>query len=177
MGLLEILKEQAAFGFTGRINILLRSTGQVVGVVFQKEGYIVSAKMNELTGMNSLHRMVYSDVEQNDFKIIVEPEFIDSELETMKITFEELRDSVQKGFRVYQDSKKLKPPMNLNLIINPEIIVDKTVLTPDEYDVLLLITEWSKVSEIYSKSNLMEYQITNALVSLRKKKALKVFQN
>lgn len=177
MGLLEILKEQAAFGFTGRVNVLLKSTGQIVGVVFQKDGYIVGAQMKELSGINSLHRMIYTDVEQNDFKIVVEPEFVDQEFETMKITYEELRDGVQQGFREYQESKKLKPPMHLKLVINPEIVVDKTILSSDEYDVLLLVTEWNKVSDIYSKSILMEYQITNALVSLRKKKALKVFQN
>ena len=74
-------------------------------------------------------------------------------------------------------AKKLKPAMNLRLVIDPEVIVSHDEITPEEFDILSVLSEWCVVSDVYKYSKLMEFEVTNALVSLRKKRAIKVFQN
>jgi hypothetical protein len=178
MGLLEILNEQSAFGFTGKINVLVKSNGQLFGVVYQNDGTIVDAQSQSLEGLRALYKMIFTDVESQDFlKFIVEPEILKSENFQLEISLDELKSEASKKFQEYIAAKKLRPPDNVKLVIDPEIIVDANQVSPEEYDVLSLLTEWSKVSDVYKYSNLLEYEITNALVSLRRKKAIRVFQN
>jgi hypothetical protein len=178
MALLEILKDQSAFGFTGKINALLKSNGQFFGVVYQSEGYIVDAKVQNISGKKGLLNLIFIDVEKDDYlKFVVEPEVLNHENFTMKLSFEELKKDAEKKFAHYLSSKKLKPPGNLKLLIDPEIIVNNDQITPEEFDVLALLSEWCLVSDIYKYSKLMDYEVTDALVTLRKKKAIKVFQN
>ena len=178
MGLLEILNEQSAFGFTGRINVLVKSNGQLFGVIYQNEGTIVDAESQSLNGLRALYKMIFTDVESQDFlKFIVEPEILKSENLQLNISLDELKSDASKKFQEYIAAKKLRPPANLKLVIDPEIIVNTNQVSPEEYDILSLLTEWSKVSDIYKYSNLLEYEITNALVALRRKKAIRVFQN
>lgn len=176
--LIEVLKEQASFGFTGKVNVLSKENGQFLGVIYQQEGMIVGAHVKELKGKKALLKMIFDDVESNEnFKFIVEPELLSPENITLKISFEEIRKEAQGHFQEYLSAKKLRPAPHLKLVIDPEIIVSVDDITPQEFDVLSVITEWCNVSDIYKYSKLMDFEITHALVSLRKKRAIKVFQN
>ncbi len=176
--LIEILKEQASFGFTGKINLLSKDNGQFLGVIYQQEGILVGAQIKELVGKKALLRMIFDDVESNqNFKFIVEPEVLPPEVLTMKTSFEEIKLLAQKHFQDYVSAKKLRPANHLKLVIDPEVIVSKDDITPAEFDVLAVISEWCNVSDIYKYSKLMDFEVTQALVSLRKKRAIKVFQN
>lgn len=176
--LIEVLKEQASFGFTGKINLLSQENGQFLGVIYQHEGLIVGAQIKELKGKKALLKMIFDDVESNqNFKFIVEPEVLSPEVLTMKIAFEEIKLEAQKHFQEYISAKKLRPAAHLKLVIDPEVIVSKDDITPQEFDVLSVISEWCNVSDIYKYSKLMDFEVTHALVSLRKKRAIKVFQN
>ena len=122
--------------------------------------------------------MIFLDVETNDYlKFVVEPEILKEENFKIKLTYDELKSEAQKSFQEYLNAKKLKPPASLKLVIDPEIIVNNHQLSPEEYDVLSVLTEWCQVNDVYKYSKLLEFEVTNALVSLRKKKAIKVFQN
>lgn len=176
--LIEVLKEQASFGFTGKVNLLSKENGQFLGVIYQQEGLIVGAQIRDLKGKKALLKMIFDDVESNEnFKFIVEPEVLSDEIFSMKISFEEIKLEAQKHFQEYVAAKKLRPAPHLKLVIDPEIIVSKDDLSPQEFDVLAVISEWCKVSDIYKYSKLMDFEVTQALVSLRKKRAIKVFQN
>ena len=176
--LMEVLKEQAAFGFTGKVNLLLASSGQFQGVVYQHEGLIIGATYGQLKGKKALYKMVFDDVETSShFKFIVEPELIGAELFSMKISFDEVKSEAQSIYQKYLKAKKLKPALSLKLLIDPEIIVNSTEITSDEFDILSVLAEWCTVADVYKYSKLMEFEVTNALVGLRKKRAIKVFQN
>ncbi len=176
--LIEVLKEQASFGFTGKVNILSKENGQFLGVIYQQEGMIVGAQVKELKGKKALLKMIFDDVESNEFfKFVVEPEVISPEFMSVKISFEEIKDEAQTHFQEYISAKKFRPSPNLKLVIDPEVIVSKEDITSQEFDVLCVISEWCKVSDIYKYSKLMDFEVTHALVSLRKKRAIKVFQN
>lgn len=176
--LIEVLKDQAAFGFTGKINILSRDNNQFLGVIYQQEGLIVGAHVKDIKGKKALLKMIFDDVESNEnFKFIVEPELLSPEVLTMKISFEDIKKEAQTFFQEYVNAKKLKPALHLKLVIDPEIIVSKDDITPEEFDLLMTLSEWCKVSDVYKYSKLMDFEVTRALVSLRKKRAIKVFQN
>ncbi len=176
--LMEILKEQAAFGFTGKINLLLNTNGQFQGVIYQHEGFIVDASYMGFSGKNALFKMIFEDVETSDFfKFIVEPELIYEQHFSIKMNFDEVKREAQALYQKFIIAKKLKPSLDLRLVINPEIITNDEEITLSEFDVLSTLAEWCKVADIYRFSKLMEFEVTNALVSLRKKRAIKVFQN
>ncbi len=176
--LLEVLKEQASFGFTGKVNLLLLNSGQFYGVVYLKDGFVVGANVGNLKGKNALYKMIFEDVDsQVNCKFVVEPEVISEINCSMKINFDQIKNEAQNMFQKYIQAKKLKPAPELRLVIDPEVIVNHEMITADEFDVLTILTEWCKVSDIYKYSKLMEFEVTNALVSLRKKRAIKVFQN
>ncbi len=178
INLIEVLKEQASFGFTGKINILLKENSQFLGVIYQEAGLIVGASAKDLKGRKALLKLIFDDVESHDiYKFIVEPELIASEFSYMKVSIDEIKKEAQVHFQEYINAKKLRPDPHLKLVINPEIIESEVELTPREFDVLGVITEWCKVSDIYKYSQLMDFEITNTLISLRKKRAIKVFQN
>lgn len=178
MSILEILNDQSAFGFTGKINILVKSNGQLYGTIYQEEGFIIDAATSGMTGVKALLRMIFIDVDQSDFlKYIVEPEVLGDEHRRMKMTYENLKKDAEKHFQSYLAAKKLRPPSHLKLVIDPEIIVDHSQISPEEFDVLTLLSEWCLVSDIYKYSKLLEYEVTNALVTLRRKKAIRVFAN
>ena len=58
MDLIETLKEQAAFGFTGKINVLLGEKRQYIGAIYQKDGHIVHADYEGHHGKKSLFNAV-----------------------------------------------------------------------------------------------------------------------
>jgi hypothetical protein len=176
--LMEVLKEQAAFGFTGKINLLLNTNGQFQGVVYQHEGLIVGANYNNIKGKNALFKMIFEDVESTEyFKFIVEPELISQDHMTLKLSFNEIKREAQAQYQKFVSSKKLKPSLDLRLVIDPQIIVNLEEITAEEFDVLSVLAEWCTVGDIYKYSRLMEYEVTTALVSLRKKRAIRVFQS
>jgi hypothetical protein len=176
--LMEVLKDQSAFGFTGKVNLLLASNGQFQGVVYQHEGAMIGALYGQLKGKKALYKMIFEDVETSEnFKFIVEPELIAPELFTMNMSFDAVKLEAQAIYQKYVQAKKLKPSLSLRLVVDPEIIVNLEEITSDEFDILSVLAEWCTVADIYKYSKLMEFEVTNALVSLRKKRAIKVFQN
>lgn len=174
--LMDVLKEQASFAFTGKVNVLLQSTGQFLGVIYQSEGVIVGAQFLQYVEKKALFKMIFEDVDShNKYKFVVEPEVISEDKHTFKLHFEDLKKEAEAYYSRYQASTKLRPAPNLKLVIAPEIIVNNLALSPNEYDVLSILAEWCTVSDIYKYSKLMEFEVTDALVSLRKKRAIKVF--
>jgi hypothetical protein len=178
MALLEILKDQSAFGFTGKINLLAKTNGQFQAAIYQSDGQVVDAEFQKLKGKKALYHIIYLDVEGVDqFQYVVEPEIISANHFVTQLSYENLKLEAEAIFQKYIDAKKLRPPGNLKLIIDPEIVVNNDRLSKEEFQVLLTISDWSKVSDIYINCTLLEYEVTDALVSLRRKKAIKVFQS
>ena len=176
--LMDVLKEQAAFGFTGKVNLLLVSNGQFQGVVYQCEGVIVGAQHGQLKGKKALYKMIFEDVDSTEyFKFIVEPEIVNPDLFAIHMSYDEVKNEAQTIYQQYVSAKKLKPMADLRLVIDPEIIVNLMEITSDEFDILSVLAECCTVEDVYKYSKLMEFEVTNALVSLRKKRAIKVFQN
>lgn len=174
-GILPILDEQSTFGFTGRINVLLKENNQHIGVVWQKNGDLVHAEYHGIKGKRALFNLVFDDIDKRkDLKFIVEPELIPNEALNFHYTYSEFHKKMEMRFKQYKEFKKYRPPDNLNLYVNAKFMEDihGYSIGPEEFDVLCLVIDYSKVLDIFKNSMLYDYQITRALVSLRRKNAL-----
>ena len=77
MGLIEVIEEQTVFGFTGKINILLKEDKRMLGSIFLLEGKVVNAYHDKNYGMNALNFFVFEDFQKNNyFDFVVEPEIV-----------------------------------------------------------------------------------------------------
>ena len=134
MSLLAILNEQAAFGFSGRINILLKDNDQLFGVIYQYEGKMVGATAGKQKGKKSLFYLIFQEVDSIDkFKLIVEPEIIGPAHFMFELSIDEVKSIASIQFPEFLRAKKLRPPPHLKLLINPEIICSETEITPEEF--------------------------------------------
>ena len=182
MALIKILKEQETFGFTGRINILDKKSGQFLGVIMQEEGVIVSARYHQEKGKKALYRLTIDDLQQEQessstLKFVVEPEIIEDADRGFELTVAAYEKMAKQLFEKTETSKRLRPPGHLRVSLNSNFIVEGEDVDATEFDVMAVISDYSRVNEIYENSNLFEFEVTSALVSLRRKGAIKVLGN
>lgn len=176
-GLIQILSEQAVFGFTGRINIILKSNRQFLGAITQKEGWIVDAQYKGHQGKKALFTLIIEDRQPDALSFIIEPEIIEETEGVLRMSVEQLRVEALAYLDDFVSSQKLKPPKDLVLTVFPDFIVKGDKINGDEFSILCTLSEYSKVQDLYDKCPLLEHEVTKGLVSLRKKGALRVFKN
>lgn len=173
MDLIKIIEEQTIFAFTGKINVLQKTSNQYLGAIWQKDGVIVNAHYADLKGKKALLRIVFEDLENPDLmNFVVEPEVVGPEMVLFELQYESFYRELQRIYNDYQQSKKLRPPDHLKLAVSGDFIVEGAGLSSEEFDLLCLISDYNQVSELYAQSPLYDFEITNLLVSLRKKKAI-----
>jgi len=178
MELLKILTEHSHLSFTGRINILDDSTSQFIGAIFLKEGRIVGAEFSSKSGKKGLMGILYQYFNATKkLKHIPEPELIEDAHLDFNLSIEQFKHLMKKFFEDFKILKKFEPARNLKLDINPHFISNGPTLTSDEYKILDLICGGVKISDIYNQLEDLEYEISQALISLRKKGALKVVKS
>ena len=175
MSFLSSLEEQAVVGFTGRINILHREKREYLGAVLFQEGNIVNSFFQGECGKRTLYHIFMDDLEKKTLSFIVEPEIISLKDSLFTLAMKELKREIQKFYSDYSESKKLRPPADMKVLLNSDFIVQGPEIRGIEFDVMDVMAEFSKVRDIYKNlSDYRDYEITNALVRLRKIKALKV---
>lgn len=175
MSFLEVLEEQCLIGFTGRVNIIKSSNKQFLGMVSILDGLIIRCEYKKLTGKKTLFNVLIENLSQSEEqKFIVEPEIIEAESTDFKLDIHKFKHESRERYERYLKSIKLTPPKDLRLIINSDFINSGDKLTDSEFDVLKIISDYNKVADIYDMAPLYTYEVTEALVSLRQKKAIKV---
>ena len=160
--------------FTGRVNFLEQGSGKYLGKVSLLEGQIIFSQYMGGIGKPSLFHCLIDDMEKANISFVVEPEIVSLSEAIFVLPYEEFLSMGQKIFQAYQSSKRFKPPENLRLVISPDFIPRGEDVSYSEFEVLTVISDFNKVSDIYKESPLLEFQTINSLVSLRKKGALKV---
>lgn len=170
--LMELIEEQVAVEFTGKINILRKHNKQFQGQIFFKDGSIVQTSYEKKKGIKACYQLLIDEYRGENFNFVIEPEVVtDDEIET-EIDFSQLREDFPKILEDYQQSLKLRPPEHIKLIIDPEILEDSLPLSLNEFEVLKTLTDVSSIKELYEKCQLLEHEVTLALVSLRKKEGI-----
>lgn len=175
--LLKLIEEQSLISFTGKINVLKKENNQHLGAVYFKEGDLVDAHYLGRAGKKGLYSLAFDEVEAKEFhKFIVEPEIIKDSQIKFTYPFEEFYEKMRERYESYQRIKRLRPPNYLRLSIDPKFIQPECQVKVSgfEFDVLTAMVDSKKVSDIYLNCPLYDYEITGALISLRKKKAIRV---
>jgi len=174
LAFIKTIADQATLNFTGRVNLLDKNSGKYLGKVSLLDGDLVYSSYKGKTGKPSLYHVVIDDLEHDNLSFVVEPEIITMSEAIFEISYEDFVKDSQNVYQAYISSKKFRPPAHLRLLIDPDFIPRGPNISFWEYEVLTVISDFNKVSDIFEESPLLEYQTCNSLVSLRKKGAIRV---
>ena len=173
MSLIYKIEEQLSIGFTGKVNILDKKNHQFMGDILFREGEIIGCNYNNLKGSQGLLYLIISDVvSEYDFYFVVEPEMVLGMGRV--INFDYIKERASEIVRQFYSSKKLRPPQDIRILVQKKFVLAGTEINFQEFQILCAITDCATIEEVYSMVEFHEYEITNALVSLRKKGAIKV---
>ena len=174
--ILKIIEEQIIINFTGKVNILGSENKQHIGAVLLIDGQLVNTKYMGTEGMKAFYNLCIDEHLGKEFDIIVEPEIIDQRERKIDHPFSVLKRRMFDMINKYKEALKNKPPNNLKLILVADFLIGESEVSREEYSLMCTMSDYNLVSDIYTKSPLLDYEITNALVLLRKKNAIKVIQ-
>lgn len=170
----QVLDEQSLVGFTGKVNVLSKLNRQYLGHLLLKNGDVIQAFYRQVSGQKAFFNIVISDYELEPIIFVVEPETVEEKQRGIHFPYSVLKSRTQDVLAKYHATVKLRPPGDLKLIVKAEFLSQKAEVAPEEFEVLATLSDWNLVKDIYQNCNLVDYEITLALVGLRKKGALKV---
>ncbi len=172
--LVDVIGEQFDFGFTGKTNVLDRRSNQFLGVIYQIDGMVVKCSYKGASGKNGLLRALYDSLMLTTIRYVSEPEILEESISEFSLSKPDMLRELQEFLKDNQESQKLKPPGHLKLVISPTFFISGPPVLPREFDLLKLLTEYAKVSDIYSNSDKQENEVTQGLIGLRRKGAISV---
>ena len=169
-----VIEEQVAVGFTGKVNILASFNRQFLGHILFKNGEVIQVIFNNHKGLKAFYQLMIQEYSLQSFNYVVEPEIVDEKDRQIHYPFAVIKNRMSDILRLHKESLRLRPPENVKILIDAEFIDDTLPVTPEEFSVLETLTEWNNAYDIYQNCDLLDHEITLALVSLRKKGALKI---
>ncbi len=173
----KLLEEQQLVCFSGNINILNRSTAASIGTILFYEGKVINAKMGKMPAYKSFIQLCIKVISSENYSFVVEPEIINEKEEKISFPLNMLKEKTLKAYNEFIKADKNKPPESVQLLPREDFFESEEKVTPEEFKLLCTISDYSRVRDIYENSTLLDYEVTNALVSLRKKQAIKVVKS
>ncbi len=170
MKLYNFIKEQMLLEFTGVVQVLKGPMNTLVGYIYLRDGVIVGTKYNSGESYRDLSKFLYDSTDKEWSFNIELSNYLnsDNDINIDKESFEELWSSINN--KNYQQI----PPGNVRIAVNTEFLKNSNSLTIKEFDVLSSIVDNSKIKYVYKDCNLPEKEVTEELISLRKRRAIKV---
>ena len=172
--ILGTIEEQIAVQFTGKVNVLSTFNRQYLGHILFKDGNIFQVVFNGYKGLKAFYQLIIQEYSLQSFNYVVEPEVVEDKERQIHYPYAVIRNKMSDVIKQYRDSLKFRPPENVRILIDAEFLEDSLPVSPQEFDVLETLTEWSNPFDVYQHCPLLDHEITWALVSLRKKSALKI---
>lgn len=172
--LLNTIEEQIAVQFTGKVNVLSNFNRQYLGHLLFKNGEIFQVVFQQHRGLKAFYQLIIQEFTLHSFTYVVEPEVVEEKERKIHYPYAVIKNKMTDVIKQYRDSLKYRPPENVKILIDAEFIDDTLPVTPQEFEVLETLTEWNTPFDIYQHCGLLDHEITMALVSLRKKNALKI---
>lgn len=174
--LINILDEQVSVGFTGKINVLNAKSKQHLGVITLYEGEVFHASFKGSNHLKAFYSLFIKEMDSDELTYVVEPEIVDEFTRSIHYPYNVLKQKVSEVISEYQLSKENRPPDHLKLMAKPDFIKSGDTVSPTEFKLLTTLSDYNQVADIYKNCDLLDYEITNALVSLRKKNGLVVIK-
>lgn len=172
--ILAAIEEQVAVKFTGKVNILASYNRQFLGHILFINGEVIQVFFNKHRGLKAFYNLLIQERTLQSFDYVVEPELVEEKDRQIHYPFAVLKNKLGEVLKKYKESLKSRPPNDIKIIVDANFLKSKEPITPEEFDVLSTLSDWSGPKELYDHCDLLDHEITMALVSLRKKKALKI---
>ena len=170
MSIISVLDEQTSVGFTGKVNLLKKTDGQFLGAVSVREGSICFCNYAGKLGKKALITAIIHEMDNIiEVKTVIEPEVIEPQDGEFRFAIGDLKKRAAKELQKYKTLKKLRPPDHLTVMANIKIFDEASAMNYNNFLVLKSMTEFSRVEDIYKYTNLFEHEVTESLVTLRKK--------
>jgi len=174
LNLITTIEEQMSVRFTGKVNILSNFNRQYLGHILFKDGDLIQVIFQVHKGLKAFYQVAIQEFTLHSLQYIVEPEVVEDKERQIHFPFGVIKNRLNEVLQQYQASIKLRPPENVKILINSDFISSSRPVSSLEFQVLDTLTEWSAVNDVYQQCELLDHEITNSLVSLRKKGALKI---
>lgn len=172
--ILDILEEQNSFAFTGMVVAKEKLSDLETAKLWFKDGQIIEIETQKRSGLNALYEIFFQEFlgVRFDYQLITNAEITVKQviyfpLAQIKIFLNTIVDDLE-------DHDEFSPDRNLEIRLKSDFIVDGAEVTELEYQVMELIAKYESVDDIYDKTNLLGFEVTKGLISLRKKEALVV---
>jgi hypothetical protein len=171
--LLGILEDQISLGFSGRLH-LLSEQKQQLGIILIKDGEMISAEYVGLVGVKAFYSLIIDCEFERKINTILEPEIVKAYQRNIHFPLSLLKKRVLQLVEIYKVTRAKKAPDDIMVELVPEAIFQDVDITGEEFDLMLTLCHYKLIKDVYDHCPLLDFEITNALVSLRNKKALKV---
>ena len=172
--LIQIIEEQVLIGFSGKINIVDGESRQILGHIVLEDGDVWGTSFKGKVGLKAFYNLCLLDLESQSMNYIVEPELIKNYSRQIHYPFSVLKKKLSSLASDFKAANRNRPPGNLKVIINSGFIEMGDKINNLEYSLLCTLSDYNKVEDVYKNSELLDFEITSAFVSLREKRALKV---
>tara|TARA_Y100000768_G_C23986413_1_gene689133 strand:+ start:3989 stop:4531 length:543 start_codon:yes stop_codon:yes gene_type:complete len=172
----EDFDDQALVSFTGRLNILFKADSKFAGEIIFLDGEVVNAKYKKVDGFKALMKLCVLSNDTENFRKVLEPELILPSQRKISIPLGALKRKISEIFDRYIEAEKLRPPGNMKLLPRAEVIESNIEISPQEYSLLCTLSDYNMVDDVYNNNEMLDFEITQALVSLRKKEIIKVIK-
>ena len=169
-----VIEEQQSVQFTGKVNILAAFNRQFLGHILFKNGDVIQVTFNKNQGLKAFYQLIIQEYSLQSFDYVVEPEVVEEKERQIHYPFVVIKNKMADVLKLYRESLKLRPPENVKILIDSGFIEGSSAVTPQEFEVLETLSDWNSPFEIYQNCSLLDHEITWALVTLRKKGALKI---
>ena len=167
----SLIEEQVAVKFTGKINILSSYNRQFLGHILFIDGSVVNVSFQKHSDLKALYHLIIIEDLKKNFDYVIEPEVVEEKERHIHYPFSVLKKKLTDVLGLYHSSEKIRPPAQIRFLIKKNFMVSHENVTPEEFEVLKVVSEWSDVENIYNNCQLLDHEITLALVALRKKGA------
>lgn len=171
---MSLIEEQVALMFTGKVNILANFNRQFLGHILFKNGEMIQVSFENHLGLKAFYHLVLQEAALQSYEYVVEPELIDENNRQIHYSFGVIKNRMNDILKLHQSSLKFRPPHHVKILPDAEFLEDTLPVSPEEFEVLKTLTNWNDPFNIYQHCPLLDHEITMALVSLRKKGALKI---
>lgn len=172
--IISVIEEQVAVQFTGKVNVLATFNRQYLGHILFKNGEIIQVTFQSLKGLKAFYHLIIQELSNQHFDYVVEPEIVDEKERQIHYPYNVIKTKLADILKLYRDSLKLRPPEHVKMIIDVGFMASSLPVTQQEFEVLESLTEWNTPYDVYQHCALLDHEITLALVSLRKKGAIKI---
>ncbi len=171
----DTIEKQMMSKFTGKFNLLSKKSNQFLGQLHLYNGLLIYSTFKNLKGLRSFYSICY-EYSLGNLNLVLEAEIIDDSIKNIHFPFSVLKKKSEFIIETFQKNKGKAPPKSINLMIDPAFVDSEVNINQDEFETLLEIKKYPNIGELFEKSYFTEQELTNNLVSLRKKETVKVYK-